>query len=92
MNYEEIIKSPASKQLKSGKVTRSSGEEVGKHVTSAREEIIIVLQGQATAILPFETKIISAGQTYYIPPETTHNIVNNTDKELSYIYTVSLFE
>ena len=57
-----------------------------------REEIIIVLKGCATLQKKdLKDIILCAEQTHYIPSEVEHNVKNNTEKELEYIYVVSLF-
>ena len=52
MESESLLKPPLSKQLKSGKVTLFPGEDVGEHITSKREEIIIVIKGNIIAQTP----------------------------------------
>ncbi len=91
METDSIIKPPASKVLKSGRVRLSPGEEVGEHVTDKREELLIVLKGTATLINSGETVILKEGETRYIREGVKHNVKNTSDKPLEYIYVVSLF-
>lgn len=93
MDYTAIIKPPTSRQLKAGKVTLKPGESVGEHITEKREELIIVLCGEATITVEGEEKIIKeAGETHYIAAEKKHDITNNDEKTLTYVYAVSLFD
>ena len=92
MKTESIIKPPESKALKVGRVVLSPGEEIEEHRTDKREELIIILRGTATLIKEGEQTQLKTGETHYIEPETKHNVVNNSDEELEYIYVVSLFE
>jgi len=92
MKEESIIKPPESQKLKSGRVVLSPGEEIGEHKTDKREEILIVLKGTATLMKEGEKIQLKEGEVHYIKSETTHNVVNNSDEELEYIYVVSLFE
>lgn len=91
MDSSIIIKPPESKFLKAGRVTLSLGEEIGEHKTDKREELILVLKGKATLIKESKQIHLKAGETHYIKPETVHNVVNNSNMELEYIYVVSLF-
>jgi len=91
MKTESIIKPPESKALKAGRVVLSPGEEIGEHKTDKREELIIILRGTATLIKEGEQIQLKIGETHYIEPETKHNVVNNSDEELEYVYVVSLF-
>ncbi len=90
MKTNEIIEPPASRILKSSKVILLPNEEVGEHVTDRREEIIIILKGAAT--LFEEGKIIglNEGEAHYIKEGVRHNIKNDSDEVLEYIYVVGL--
>ena len=92
MKTESLLKPPESRLLKSGQVTLQPKESVGWHVTDKREELIIVLQGTATIMQHNKETQVKAGETHYIKEGTSHNVVNNLDKELKYIYIVSLFQ
>ena len=82
-----------SNKMKSGIVILKPGEDVGCHNTNNREELIIVLEGRAKVEIeskPFEQ--VESDSAVYIPPNTEHNIINNSDKTLRYIYVVSPVE
>ena len=90
MTTQSIIKPPASEILKSAKILLSPAEEIGEHVTEKREELLIVLKGSGVLVRQTEKIRIYAGETYYIKENILHNIINDTDKELEYIYVVGL--
>jgi NCAIR mutase (PurE)-related protein/mannose-6-phosphate isomerase-like protein (cupin superfamily) len=76
--------------IKSGSVILSPGKSVGEHVTSAKEEVIVILEGKARVICagkrPFAA---SRGSVVYIPPETRHDVINSGTGPLHYVYVVS---
>ncbi len=92
MNYESIIKPPKSRALKSGRVLLEPGESVGEHITEKREEIIIVLKGTASISAKGKTIQAREGEVFFVPEATLHNVFNNSENPLEYIYVVSLFE
>jgi len=92
MEYNSIIKPPKSKCLKSGRVLLKPGENVGEHVTEKREELIIVLKGRARIVFGNETINISEGETHFINEGVKHNVFNDSEKDLEYVYVVCLFE
>lgn len=91
MHIDEIIGPPESKMLKSGKVTLSPGEEIGEHTTYKKEELIIVLQGTASLVKNNKVIELKEGETHYIREGIKHNIKNNSDQELKYMYIAGIF-
>jgi len=92
MKTESLLRPPESKVLKSGRVVLSKGEEIGQHVTERREEIIVVLRGTATFIEEGQEIQLSTGKTHYVRESVVHNVRNDVDEELEYVYVVSLFD
>jgi len=92
MKYKSIIKPPKSNRLKSGRVSLKCNEDVGWHVTEKKEELIVVIKGEATVFLDKRIKKVFTGESIYIKPETKHNVKNISKKELEYIYVVSLLD
>ncbi|MBI3190482.1 cupin domain-containing protein [archaeon] len=91
MKYDSIVKPPESKALKCGRVCLKPGEEIGEHRTDSREEVIIVLKGSGILIKEkFKIKI-KQGEIYYIEENKCHNIKNNSNEHLEYVFAVSLF-
>jgi quercetin dioxygenase-like cupin family protein len=84
-----LIKPPLSVSLRSGSVSLEPGEEVGEHKTEGREEAIIILHGTATVVCEGEAYEAKEKQFVYIPPESVHNIINNSKKLLEYVYIVT---
>ncbi|MBU0707595.1 cupin domain-containing protein [Patescibacteria group bacterium] len=87
---ESIIKPPNSTKIKAGLVVLQPGQDVGEHITTNREEIIVVLEGTATAVIKDEAKILEEKDCCYIPNNTVHNIKNQANTILKYYYIVSL--
>lgn len=79
-----------AKKMKSGMVVLHSSEEIGEHNTNEKEELIIVLEGNATVEVEgsdiFE---VESGSIAYIPSRTIHNVRNNSASKLRYLYVVS---
>lgn len=93
MESERVIRPPESQKLKSGRVKLEPGEEIGEHVTEKREEILVILKGEATVWKEGgEEKKVPAGGTHFVEEDVKHNVLNKGDKPLEYIYTVTLFE
>ncbi len=91
MDTESLLRPPVSQVLKSGRVVLAPGESVGQHVTDKREELLIIMRGTATVHKEDRIIELSQGSTIFIRENTKHNVVNNCDEELEYIYVVSLF-
>ena len=79
--------SSKAKGLAAGLVTLRPRESVGEHKTERKEEIILILKGQA--VLSYgrgkKTKV-KQGTFVYIPPETIHDVKNPGRKNLQYVY------
>jgi quercetin dioxygenase-like cupin family protein len=87
-----LLKPPRSQKLKSGLVILAPGADVGEHVTSAREELITVLDGTAEITVANEApQTVPANHVAFIPAEQKHNVKNIGTDSLRYIYTVTLF-
>jgi quercetin dioxygenase-like cupin family protein len=84
-----IIAPDESKKLKSGLVVLRPGESVGSHTTADREEIIIVLEGEATVEDEGATRLVIRDQLAYIAPERRHNVRNASSETLRYLYIVT---
>ena len=90
-NKGKILNLDETKNLKSGLVILMPGEEIGKHITKDKEEAIVILSGQATVELEGEkSQIVDANFLVYIPQNKEHNIKNNSNGILRYLYLVSL--
>ena len=90
--FQRILGGPPSTiSMKSGLVSLEPGETVGTHSTENKEELIIVMEGNGLMVFDgYNSVKLSPGQNAYCPPYTEHNILNNSDKILRYIYVVSI--
>ncbi len=88
-------------KISSGCVCLAPGEEIGSHSTQCGEEVIIILEGEAT--LEFSgmddsnkdndlkcnhNKKIKKDECVFVPQNTIHNVKNLSDTNLRYIYVV----
>jgi quercetin dioxygenase-like cupin family protein len=89
--YFRVLGESESKNLRSGLVTLKPGENVGEHSTKNYEEILVILNGKGeTEINKSERISFEKNMIVYIPPDTIHNVFNNGDSALQYIYIVTL--
>jgi mannose-6-phosphate isomerase-like protein (cupin superfamily) len=89
--YKKFLKREEdSIRYSSGIVVLKKGEEVGVHKTDNVEEVIVVLKGEATIFVEGKKyKKLKSPSVVYIPPNITHNVINNSSKVLKYIYITS---
>jgi len=90
MKNVQIIKPPISKSIKCARVTLEPGEEIGEHVTDGCEEIIVVLKGKATLVKDGKCIVLKEGQAHFIQEGIRHNVRNESEKEIEYVYVVSM--
>jgi mannose-6-phosphate isomerase-like protein (cupin superfamily) len=88
---EKLLDKSVTRQTGSGFVLLHKGEEVGEHVTEGREEVIYVIEGEALVDMEGEKEYVEAGSLIYVPPQKKHNIKNENDEDLKYMYVVSHF-
>jgi mannose-6-phosphate isomerase-like protein (cupin superfamily) len=86
--YESLLKPPKTKGLHSGRVFLNPGCDCGVHNTNNQEEMLLFLSGKGKAVIEKKTLDVEAGKFAYIPPKTEHNIINNSDEPLIYIFCV----
>ena len=89
--YQSLLRGePKTCGMRSGRVLLKPGEDCSQHSTGQREELLVFLSGNGQADIEGELLDVGAGKVVYIPPQTVHNIKNNSDTEvLSYIYCVA---
>lgn len=81
---------PQTGGMRSGKVKLLPGQNCGAHSTGINEEMLIFLSGQGQAIIGNgKTLEVGEGKIIYIPPQTIHNIINNSNEPLVYIFCVA---
>ena len=88
--YQSLFKPPKTFGLHSGRVYLKPGSDCGQHTTGINEEMLVFLSGQGQAVIG-KDKIFNVGEgkILYIPPQTTHNIINNSNEPLVYIFCVA---
>lgn len=77
---------PDALTMSSRCVELGPGERVGEHVTEGCEEMLFVLEGEATVLLRGTPTRVRAGHVTHIPPETRHDVANEGDAPLRYVY------
>ena len=90
MKNVQIIKPPISKSIKCARVTLEPGEEIGEHVTDGCEEIIVVLKGRVILVKEGKCLMLEQGQAHFIGESIRHNVRNESEKEIEYVYVVSM--
>lgn len=80
------VSPPEARALSSSCVRLGPGDRVGEHTTSAREELIFVLEGEATVLAGGAATTVRAGHAAYVPPETRHDVENLTAAPVTYVY------
>jgi mannose-6-phosphate isomerase-like protein (cupin superfamily) len=81
---------PQTCGIRCGRVDLESGANVGSHNTHGYEEILVILEGAGVAELAGASPTnLQAGQVFYVPPHTQHNIRNEGSARLRYLYIVA---
>lgn len=76
--------------MRSGVVSLLPGHAVGRHSTHAREELIVVLEGNGELLVDGgDTVRLEAGAGAYVPPEQEHDVANTGTGPLRYVYVVA---
>jgi mannose-6-phosphate isomerase-like protein (cupin superfamily) len=90
-SYTSLLNEENTHKFHSGLVTLQPGQSCGEHSTESCEEVLIILQGNGVADFPDlgESIEISNGKLVYIPPRTRHNVHNQGESHLRYIYLVT---
>jgi quercetin dioxygenase-like cupin family protein len=79
-----------SKFIRGRVVLKGPGDETGAHVAKGKEEIIIVLEGVATVQLEKGKNLVRAGSSFFVADGVLHNVRNEGDGPLRYVYVRSL--
>ncbi|TAL56431.1 MAG: cupin domain-containing protein [Nanoarchaeota archaeon] len=88
---KQIVRQPKSRNLRAGKVILKPGKEVGEHIPYKREEIVIILEGKGVMVIEGKKKNVKTGDAVFIAENKKHNIINNSRRNLTYVYVVSVF-
>ncbi len=85
-----LDKNTQTNGMKAGRVYLAPNSSCGRHSTHENEEMLIFLSGTGIANIDgADPMTVGQGKVAYIPPETLHDIENNTDQPLIYIYCVA---
>ncbi len=74
MESVPVVRPPESVKVKAGRVKLGPGEEVGEHVTEGREEVIVMLRGDAVLLKEGGNVALSAGGAHFVPEGVKHNV------------------
>jgi len=90
-HYQRLLSgAPETCGMRGGHLVLAPAAECGEHSTNSHEEVLVVLSGRGVARLGDGASLaIGGGQIVYIPPYTTHNIVNTGAEVLRYVYVVA---
>lgn len=87
--YQNILNDKNSSKMHSGFITLKPGEDVGKHTTGKNEELIVVIEGSGIIEAAGVKRNVKKGDIGYNPPDTEHNVINNSGETMQYIFVVS---
>jgi quercetin dioxygenase-like cupin family protein len=81
---------PQTAGMMSGFVRLQPGKSVGWHSTGAHEAARVILSGRGEAQVEGQPdRPIAAPMMAYFPPATRHNVLNNSEASLEYVYLVA---
>lgn len=84
-NYRKVLTTTTNMQLVV--MSLSAGEEIGAETHPTTSQFIFVELGEVVAIIGESEQILGAGDYVIIPPNTMHNIINQSDK-VAKLYTI----
>jgi len=81
---------PQTCGMRSGRVRLAPGQSIGLHSTKGNEELLVFLSGNGVARIGEDTRLlVGAGKVAYIPPQTTHDVLNTGTEALVYVFCVA---
>ena|SRR2546422_7957144 len=80
------VSPPDARVLSSSCVRLTQGTSVGEHVTEGKEELLFVLEGEATVLMGATATTVAEGHAAYVGPETRHDVANRGRAPLVYVY------
>ena len=80
------VSPPEARSLSSSCVRLAPGQRVGEHSTEDREELILVLEGEATLQAGGEATLVRQRHAAYVPPGSRHDVENRAGAPLVYVY------
>jgi mannose-6-phosphate isomerase-like protein (cupin superfamily) len=89
-DYQPLLKGPPETGgMRSGHVILKPGAQMHRHSTEANEEMLVFLQGQGEVALSGTKVVVKAGEAFYIPPQTEHEVLSLGPGDLAYVYIVA---
>lgn len=88
--FQELLR-PGLQSLgmRAGRVALEAGQDCGQHSTEDHEELLIFLCGKGLLVTSEGHQLeVGQGKVAYIGPQTEHNVINNANTALVYIYCV----
>ena len=80
-------KEKSALSFRSGHVILGKNENIGKHDTGDSEEILIILEGKGRLYINGNENInFEKNTALYVPPKTTHDVINTGQCYLKYIF------
>lgn len=81
---------PQTCGMRSGRVRLAPGQSIGLHSTKGNEELLVFLSGSGIAQIGQDTRLaVGVGKVAYIPPQTSHDIMNTGTSPLVYVFCVA---
>jgi putative monooxygenase len=80
---------PQTAGMVAGRVVLKPGEAMHRHSTENNEELLVVLHGRGQVLIGGEPVAVAAGEVLYVPPHTEHEVRNDGQEELRYIFTAA---
>ena len=62
---------------------------MGEHSTQDGEEVIVLMEGTAEVTAGGKTETVRAPALVLIPANTSHNVKNQSERSLKYVYVVA---
>ncbi|MGV8085950.1 MAG: cupin domain-containing protein [Candidatus Bilamarchaeum sp.] len=88
ISLQETGKIANGSKIKGGCVKLMPKEKMHRHSTENGEEIIIVLEGSAKIIIGELERMVRVQEAIFIPTQTQHEVINETESPLRYVYVV----
>lgn len=90
-DYHVLLRGrPQTSGMRSGRVRLAPGKSIGLHSTKGNEELLVFLSGSGVALIGQDVRLqVGAGKAAYIPPQTSHDVLNTGTEPLMYVFCVA---
>ena len=79
-------RNPTHTPFESGVQEVAPGGRVREHAHNPHEELILVFEGQGTAVIDGEEHPMQSGTTLYLAPDAKHTFINDGDSPLRFFW------